>query len=227
MRLKTKKLSKGLFNIVVILMASCMVITGCGQNVEEPIEDESIDNVEPGNNENVSENMDSENTSSGLESGFDVGGNSCASTGFYCAYKSEKNEFEIDDVTLEFYYGGWYYPLGAEYLRETTHDFPFFDVYFGEDEGEKVLVKRVEENFILDKYNVIVNFYERKHTFTFSEPLTIPKQLFSKETGIVYFYITGTNIKNGDKAKTQLITSINIFYKVTDGKVILSNTEFK
>ena len=225
MRIITKKLKKGLFNTTVILMLVCMVFAGCVPNTSLP------DNGDSVQNEEHTEDNGSINTNQSLEDGFNINKNtSVTSKGFYCAYKSEKNEFEIDDVTLDFYYGGCYY-LGAEYKRETTHDFPIFDIYFDEDSEEAVLVKHVEENLVLDKYNVVRIYDENMHIkeleYNFSETFTIPKQLFSKEKGEIYFYILGSNVKLGDKAEQELITSIKIFYKVIDGKVILSNTDFK
>ena len=229
MKLIKRNSAKMFFGALSILLVICMTFTGCGQNTTPP------DNGDGAQNENGGNNV-STNEKQGLESGFNNEDNACASSIFRCAYKSEKNEFEIDDVTLEFFYGGKYiliaegeYIYGAEYIREKCgHDIPTFDVYFKEDGGEKILIKHVEENLISDKYNVDIDPYgNNPPKYSFSETLTIPEQLFSKESGMIYFMISGTNKWDGDNAKNRAFTWTYIYYKKDNGKVILSNKEFK
>ena len=77
-----------------------------------------------------------------LEDGFKPS-NSAEAPSLYCAYRSDKTEFPIDDVTLDFYYGGYYYQ-GVEYELENTHDIPSFELYFQDDYGGKFFIRRFE-----------------------------------------------------------------------------------
>lgn len=141
----------------------------------------------------------------------------------YCAYKSNKTEFDMDDVTLFFFFGG-YYKSGVEY--EIKHSsFPTFELYFGDDYGRKFLVKQIEENFVSQKYSCDViydqNHYITEIVFNHSEKITIPKEIFTEETGKIYFLISGKNeVQNN--ASEIIITSTYVFYKKVGEKVVLS-----
>ena len=159
----------------------------------------------------------------GLEDGFKPS-NSAEAPSLYCAYRSDKTEFPIDDVTLDFYYGGYYYQ-GVEYELENTHDIPSFELYFQDDYGGKFFIKRVEENFVSEKYscNVVYddNWNITEVKFNHSETITIPREIFAEESGLIYFSVFGTNQKEVEP-QVKVITGIGFYYKVVDGKVTLS-----
>ena len=54
----------------------------------------------------------------------------------------------------------------------------------------------------------------------------MPKELFDNKTGRIYFGIYGTNVK-APEPKFERITSLGIYYKVSNGKVVLSNDKFE
>lgn len=224
MRIITKKLTNGLFKATVLLMAVCMLFTGCGQNVEEP-----IDNDKPGNNENVLENEEQDNISLGLENGFKPSNSAEESPIDFCAYKSDTNEFEIDDVTLDFFFGGEYY-MGVEYELSNGRSYPTFDLGFADEDGNNFFVKHIEENFVSDKYSCEVVCDENcdiaEIRYNHSEQITIPSEMFTKENGQIWFVIYGANV-NEIEQEYKCITGICIFYKVLNGKVILSNPQIQ
>lgn len=166
--------------------------------------------------------------SSALESGFQYSNSEDEVPTLYCAYKSEKTEFYIDDVTLDFYYGG-YYHNGVEFELENIYNFPYFELYFIDNDGNSFFVKRIEENFVSEKYSCEVvydeNWYITEVIFKYSEAITIPQEIFKEESGKIYFSIYATNILDYDP-QIKCITGISIFYKVINNKVILSNQLF-
>lgn len=173
------------------------------------------------------------NQPSGLESGFRFQEETCLpkQNNLYCGYKSEKSEFNINEVTFNFYYGLEYVneSLGIEYELE-KHSYPSFDIYFADDYGKKILVKHVDENLISEKYRCEVvrdkDYYITDITFNHSEALTIPKEIFTKNSDIVRFAIYGTDVTKSLQ-EYKCIATANIFYKVTGEKVILSATPFE
>ena len=159
------------------------------------------------------------NQSKGLEVGFDVNRDHMA-LAFKCAYRSDKTEFNINDVTLTFYYGGFFeYSIDIE--RRDRFSYPTFELSFYDEESDKrILIRKVEENLVSDKYRAYVtntNFFTRVISYNHSEEITIPKELFNKDFGIIYFCIYGANVR--ENAEVRRITSAQISYK-KDGDTI-------
>ncbi|MDE5868083.1 MAG: hypothetical protein K2H02_03970 [Anaeroplasmataceae bacterium] len=164
----------------------------------------------------------------GLEYGFEVGGCDPMPT-THCAYKSETNEFDIDNVTITFYYGGDFDEDLNSYLKHTN--IPEFDVYFAEyryDENGKqhyeplYLIDHRKENFVSEKYRCRLNNPYDNPTFlifNYSEEITIPKELFTKNRGTLWFSVEGVNKCNG---KQKLLAHRGLNYDIVDGKVIIS-----
>ena len=145
-----------------------------------------------------------------------------------CAYKSDTNIFDIDNVTLKFYFG-YIIPDYAtiEYLLETTVNVPTFDIYFegayytgsGEnlydyEYSEKFLVKTSDMNLISEEYRVTEVYneeprYIQELVFNHSEILNIPQELFKGEYGMIYFRISGVDLHG----------SVAGFIKKTGGSV--------
>lgn len=211
MKATAKKRKNGVYRGILILMMVVLLATGCEQNSPLPPEE------------------DAGNPSVGLEDGFQSSNGCDDSPRYLCAYRSDKTEFNIDDVTLVFYYGGYYYN-GVEYELENLYDFPYFDLYFSDGGGERYFVKRVEENFVSEKYNIHFTYDENwnvvERTFNHSEVITIPKEIFKDESGRIYFAVYSANVREA-APRFRSIASIGIFYKVIGEKVVLSSNEIK
>ena len=161
----------------------------------------------------------------GLEKGFTVLGGEAPTTN--CAYKSDTRRFDIDNVTLTFYYGAVFsYDIVYE-LEHGTMDFSEgFDIYFENDNGDKVLVKSIDDNFVSEKYRVTVKYdnngNNKVYNFCYSEELTIPEGLFTSTSGRIDFYLYGRNMKDKNNEKT-VFCSTSIYYgKISESKVVLS-----
>ena len=186
-----KRYKRGLINVLLLLLAACMLFTGCGGK--------------------------------GVESGFKIPAGCLDMPKVYCAYKSEKKVFHIDDVTLDFYYGGIYNEYDLEHRGES---YPEFELWFWNDSGDKSLIKEVKENFVSEKYRCTDVSGSRndgylKLVYNHSEKLTIPKELLVGESGKIHFMIYGEKIAETDQ-KIELITGATICYEIDGGNVILS-----
>ena len=151
---------------------------------------------------------------------------------FTCEILSKQMEFDIDNATLTFAFGGLYY-AGIEYEHQNRYNIPSFDLYFENNEGDKILYKNVEENLVSEKYNtkwILREDYRLDHIeYNYSEEITVPKQLFTQESGRIKFYICGTDI-NGvftsiDGSDYCKIAHVGFDYNIKDGKVIFSNID--
>lgn len=214
MKLTVAKKERRIYRVLLILMIFSLLVTGCGQNA-----DTVPDN---GNGETDT------NVGAVLESGFNPSDDACEIPLFHCAYRSNKTEFDIDDVTLDFYYGGDYSNLGIEYDLQ-QHNFPVFEIYFKNETHDRCFVKRVEENLVSEKYRCKFIYDDNRNAieiiFNHSESITIPREIFTENEGVIYFTIYSQNV-NYTNSSVEFITGKAIFYKVIEGKVVLSSQEF-
>lgn len=198
---KSTQISRA-FRVLLILLIFSLLVTGCRRNIT---------------NQN--------NISKGLENGFNLASSSEPMPTLFCAYKSDTTKFDIDNVTLDFYYGGYYYQ-GVQFELENTYDFPSFELYFTNDNGEKFFIQRVEENFVSEKYSCDIVRDKKGHfseiIFKHTESITIPKEIFTEEHGVIYFAIYSANVKEINPT-VKCITGTYIYYKMVDGKIVLSN----
>lgn len=125
-----------------------------------------------------------------------IGGGGCEGD---IAYKSQKNNFNLDDVTLTVSYGALWSGLGPNQY----YDVPEFDFYFADPSGyinESIYtLKTIKEQFFSEKFDVTMvddkmdsryYYYEYAHT----EEITIPKELFTESEGIIRMVIAGINV---------------------------------
>ena len=216
MRFNVPTQMKKTYRVLLILISACLCLTGCSFDLFT-------------GTDNNQDNLDS---TAGLEYGFvfSSSSSSAPTKNTRCAYKSDKNEFDIDDVTLDFFYGG-IYPSGVDLANGASY--PSFELYFTDEKdnkmNHKIFVKRVEENFVSEKYRCFQNYDETNHTvsikYNHSETITIPKEIFTEDTGLIRFQVYGINI-NAIEPKVEAITGVNIFYKKIDQKIILSSKKF-
>ena len=143
-----------------------------------------------------------------------------------CAYRSESNTFDINNVTLTLYFGG-YFSSDIELERENVWNIPEFDVYFaGYDPLEQLhLIRHSTDNFVSEEYRTNWLFDEQHYLteiqYNHSEVVTVPANLFSKQQGIIGFCVGGININNVEP-KYEIITCAYLNYDMVDEKVVLS-----
>lgn len=144
-----------------------------------------------------------------------------------CAYKSNKNEFDINDVTLIFSYGSSY-SSGIDMTLKNGVNFPTFELWFC-NEDDAVLVKKVEENLVSEKYSAefIAHMDQGllEIVYNHSEMITIPSELFKNETGCVTFGVCAADI-NEKNPEVKTLGYCLIYYKKSGDRITLSTTEF-
>lgn len=161
----------------------------------------------------------------GLDSESEQSSNGWIESAFCCEYKSDKTVFDIDDVTLDFYYG--VHLLHPEEREEEMFNIPSFDLYFSNEENHRILIRHVEEDFVSEKYRCYYVKDENgkitsKHHYNHFETHTVPKELFTQESSFFYFSVYRTNSAPPDMC----ITSALIYYKLDGEKVTLSSKPF-
>ena len=163
--------------------------------------------------------------SKGLEAGFDTKGiGSCDDAPiFKCAYKSDVTEFDIENVTLTFCYGGFYELF--ETATEQYLSYPVFELYLFNDTNpeEKILVKKVEENLISEKYRIytVTEKFKTAIKYNHSEDITIPKELFTNESGLIWFSVNGQNALD-PYSTDETLCIIGVYYSKIENKIVLS-----
>lgn len=142
----------------------------------------------------------------------------------FCSYRSEKRTFDIDDVTLTFYFGG-HFNYSEDGYEHPLYDYPDgYDIFMKNDSGKEIFIRHSTDNFVSEKYYARLIWDKEKKEFidieyNYSENITIPKELFSNESGIIYFYLMGDNILYPNNQYG--ITGVTIYYIKSDNKILL------
>ncbi len=207
MKITTEKRTKTIVGILTILLTFTLAATGCQKD--------DTQNPDNGNSQTAD---NTENT--GLEIGFTASGAGSSELSHRSACRSTKTDFDINNVTLEFYYGTVIW-APVEFIRENSISIPAFELRFKNDDDDIHIIKQVNENFISEKYDCNYNTDTNRYDFNYSETLTIPKELFNKKNGYIEFYVYGIDI-HAREPKEMIITGFRIFYNVSDGNVTLS-----
>ena len=155
----------------------------------------------------------------GLEAGFKWKNETDAWRDYYCAYRSDEREFNINDVTLTFYYGG----------NTNGIEFPFA-IYFMNEEEDIYLIKEVkdhnpEDYLVNDEYNKILFTYKYTRIFNHSEIITIPADLFVNDSGYILFILTSESVDHGRPSigiQNHQLAGISIKYEKNQDRIILS-----
>lgn len=137
-----------------------------------------------------------------------------------CAYKTQKRVFDIDNVTLELYYG-----MLSKY--NYNNDYVCAEIYCKNPKGEKIQLQSITETVYSDKYSIDIRkihkifYYTVKYDFNYHETIKIPREVFVGDSGFfwVAFNVEENNERYGD--------SQAIYYRVKGDKVELSTKEFK
>lgn len=206
----TKKINK-IYKVVLILLIASISFTGCIFT----------------------------NTSTELESGFEFSGNGYANdemNPFFCGYKTDKTEFDIDDVRIDLYYGvDCCNDSGYLFMRKRIPDFDIYVSYYDEENNEeyvnKHLIRHVEEEYVSRKYDcdVVVNkkflfMYTTKIIYNHHETIQIPKEVFLTEIGRISILIYHTDII---KKEQMDITETAFYYKIIGEKVMVATKPFE
>ena len=157
---------------------------------------------------------------------------------------SPKNEFDINDVTLDFYY--CFYCLDDETLEESKekhtgslkYDY-FYAIYIGnfsldfELGNESYIFDYEKVNALLYKRITLDESYETNYGYTTNgryinynhvEKLTIPSEYFSSSLNSVSIHVIqfAHNLEMDVYYFTPFSTSITLDYKINGNKVILN-----
>lgn len=167
-----------------------------------------------------------------LKAGFEVRANSDVSPADYCAYSSDISEFDIDNVSIDFYYGS-FFNISIQNELEHGRNYPYVELFFENESAstqEPYFIKKTTDSYTSEKYRCEAIVDENGNIigidFNHHEELTIPKELFIGKTGKISFLVRAKNI-NDSQEEARYISGIYIYYKVTGNKVILANEDIK
>lgn len=179
------------------------------------------------------------NTGEGLESGFKFfgSGGDEPSNPFHCGYKTDRTEFDIDNVTIDLYYG--VDCCNDDGIVRMGTRIPSFDIYvaiwdeeINKDYVNKYLIRHVEEEFVSVKYNCKVittqrgaGWFIEEIIYNHHETIKIPKEVFVTEIGCISILIRRNDVKQLSPIELR-ITSTAFYYKVIGEKVVLSTKPF-
>jgi len=152
----------------------------------------------------------------------------------YCAYSSDVSEFNINNVTLEFYYGG-IFSEDIEYERSHGKNIGKIKLYFQNPAISEFFIldpvtyenlyfiKESDEDYTSETHRWKGNLYEAGE----GDIITIPKDLFVNERGVIGFYVFGKDKNQIDYPNNEYkcVSGINIYYKVNGDRVKLSGEE--
>ena len=161
----------------------------------------------------------------GLKVGFEWNTDGKPTPDIFCAYTLEKSYAQVgNDVEMQFFYGltGDFGDLGEVNVSAKI-------TICNKSESE-ILLKTVE-NFTTDNYKCNMKSDDWlagfSIEFSHSEKIIIPAELFIEKSGYMAFKIRAdvTLLQSGNLIGTNESHSISLWYKIVDGKIILSTTE--
>jgi hypothetical protein len=197
--------------ILAVMLSFCM--TAC-------------DNSEPDD----SSEFPSEYVTSVLESGFiqQISYGCDPASTYFAAYRSDKTEFLVDDVTLSFSFGDSFADIEQGHSDETEVHIKVFFLTGERNSWRYTYIKELED-FYGEAYKcnfVKINKYWSKAVFNYSEDITVPAELFTGERGRIDFGITEYIVwNNGREPEYGSGTAVAIYYKVIGQTVRLSSEE--
>lgn len=154
---------------------------------------------------------------------------------FFNAVKSEKNQFNIDDVTLDFYIGSTDFVSKNDYdiiipcLITYRHMGDFFsslgECDYKELEGVYLIDEKNPEEFNKGPYDIELK-WGYNYYFHFKNTWTIPKEAFKEEDGRFWYIVLVAKKENPQSEKYKLYgegLSIIIEYtKIDENTISLS-----
>ena len=136
--------------------------------------------------------------------------------------KSPTSIFDINDVTLTFYFGQSMSP-SLEHQLENSTNLGCAYLYFENDDGDRSFIRKTEDPITSETHRAWYN-YDGIWTYRHSEVLTIPAELFNKQIGEVRFEVAAVDNRSENK-EPGVHTRVRLFYRKTnDGKVEINTT---
>ena len=160
-----------------------------------------------------------------------------------CAFTGHRLGYDKDNVTLKFYYGT-IFGEDLAYEKLNGRDIEYAELYFEDAEKNLHFIKRSEEHYTSDEYRCNykfkpapfynpyrqfeLGFYDDpgilQISYTHSEKIQIPAELFTEECGKIKFKVYGKFSTDED---VSFLSSVNIYYKVRNGRVYVSDKAFR
>lgn len=192
--------------LIAVLMAFVLILTGCSGDID------------------------------GKYKGFSSGFNFTRSTHstVMCAARSEKTEFDINNVMLDFYFG-WYQE--PPYLHSDSTKNSFMVLYFCKAQSDLPMHKVGEsdyrniedlyylmdipmQEYITDKYVININKSTGK-VFSQSKNFTVPKDIFEPQKDRFWFFISeGFYSENDNTYSVHIETYMSIKYEYIDDNMV-------
>ena len=156
-----------------------------------------------------------------LEHGFTISNKEIDYISRYsCGYKCEKLEYDIENVELLLFYGGYFVDDLA--LEKENQSFPTFSIILTNEKGHESTVKNVNEEFVSEKYRSVWKYSQEEGctiiTYNHSESLKIPSQFFMSEKGTIIITLESGGM---------YFASTTLYYAKNGSTVTLSSKEFK
>ena len=134
--------------------------------------------------------------------------------------KSPTSIFDINDVTLTFYFGQQMSPSLENELENGTN-YGCAYLYFENDDVDRSFIRRTEDPLTSETHRAWES-WDGIRTYRHSEVLTIPAELFNKQIGEVRFEVAAADNKSENK-EPSVVTRVRLFYRKTDdGKIELN-----
>lgn len=155
-----------------------------------------------------------------LEKGIIIPSSEYGSSIFTCGYRSEKDTFDINNVTLTLLFGGNYDKDISKELK--NHSYPNFFISLTNEKGHSIVLKTVYEELISEKYRTTWDYFFEDDCgivdYGYFESITIPKQLFVSERGSVLISIGH---------EYMYIMETVVYYELTGDTITLSSEQIK
>lgn len=154
-----------------------------------------------------------------LEKGTKIPESEYGSSIFTCGYRSEKEVFDMDNVSITVFFGGCYDDISQELEKNS---FPNYYISLSNEKGHTIVLKTVYEEFISEKYRTTWTYsFEDGYgivEYNHFETITIPKQLFVAEKGTILFTLG---------YEYMYFAETTIYYEKIGNTIRLSSEEIK
>lgn len=222
--------------IILLILILSLALTGCAPTGEQPATPDDPPVTQPENPNPERPTPDKENPDETESDGFAIGFwyDDFGIMGIYplIAVKSDKSTFDINDVTLEYSYGTNYYHTLESYIATYKICWGNARLYFTNCDGDIAYIKTTDEPLTSEKYQVTSreakieddpeDSFGIKYEYKYSEMLTIPKELFTKDSGYVWIRIVAENTVDEQPEMEDLIRLPVQYEKVDENNVKIS-----